>query len=59
LVDVSSARQAYRDLGKPSSHAAKLNCGDCFSYALAKSKAEPLLFKGQDFSRADVKVEQG
>ncbi len=50
------ARQAYRDFGKPGGHAAKLNFGDCFSYALAKSKAEPLLFKGQDFSRTDVKV---
>jgi len=49
------ARQAYRDFGKPSGHAAKLNFGDCFSYALAKSKAEPLLFKGEDFSRTDVK----
>ena len=52
------ARQAYRDFGKPSGHAAQLNFGDCFSYALAKSKSEPLLFKGQDFSRTDVKVAQ-
>ena len=50
------ARQAYRDFGKPSGHPAKLNFGDCFSYALAKSKAEPLLFKGQDFERTDVRV---
>ncbi len=49
------ARQAYRDFGKTSGHPAKLNFGDCFSYALAKSTAEPLLFKGQDFSRTDVK----
>jgi ribonuclease VapC len=49
------ARQAYRDFGKTSGHPAKLNFGDCFSYALAKSKGEPLLFKGQDFSRTDVK----
>ncbi len=50
------ARQAYRDFGKISGHPAKLNFGDCFSYALAKSKAEPLLFKGGDFSRTDVKA---
>ena len=50
------ARQAYRDFGKSSGHAAKLNFGDCFSYALAKNKGEPLLFKGQDFNRTDVKV---
>ncbi|MGA3106775.1 MAG: type II toxin-antitoxin system VapC family toxin [Terriglobales bacterium] len=49
------ARQAYRDFGKTSGHKAKLNFGDCFSYALAKSKGKALLFKGQDFSRTDVK----
>jgi ribonuclease VapC len=49
------ARQAYRDFGKTSGHPAKLNFGDCFSYALAKAKAEPLLFKGKDFSHTDVK----
>ena len=49
------ARQAYRDFGKTSGHTAKFNFGDRFSYALAKSKGEPLLFKGQDFSRTDVK----
>src|ERR1035437_6304996 len=34
------ARQAYRDFGKTSGHPAKLNFGDCFSYALAKSRSE-------------------
>lgn len=53
------ARQAYRDFGKTSGHPAKLNFGDCFSYALAKSKGEPLLFKGSDFSRTDVKSARG
>src|ERR1039457_4598021 len=48
------ARQAYRDFGKTSGHPAKLNFGDCFSYALAKSKGEPLLFKGKDFSRTEI-----
>ena len=48
------ARQAYRDFGKGSGHPAKLNFGDCFAYALAKSKREPLLFKGEDFSHTDV-----
>lgn len=36
-------------------HPAGLNYGDCFSYALAKVTSEPLLFKGDDFSRTDVK----
>jgi ribonuclease VapC len=50
------ARQAYRDFGKTSGHPAKLNFGDCFSYALAKSKGAPLLFKGRDFLHTDVKL---
>ena len=33
-----------------------LNFGDCFSYALAMAKGAPLLFKGDDFTRTDVKV---
>lgn len=48
------AREAYRDFGKGSGHPARLNFGDCFAYALAKEFAEPLLFKGDDFSHTDV-----
>jgi ribonuclease VapC len=48
------AREAYRDFGKGSGHAADLNFGDCFSYALAKVTGEPLLFKGEDFQHTDV-----
>lgn len=48
------ARAAYRDFGKGSGHAADLNFGDCFSYALAKSVGEPLLFKDDDFGHTDV-----
>lgn len=47
------ARQAFADYGK-GRHAADLNFGDCFSYALAKATGEPLLFKGKDFSKTDV-----
>ena len=43
------ARQAYRDYGRGSGHPANLNFGDCFSYALAHEKREPILFKGDDF----------
>lgn len=50
------ARAAYRDFGKGSGHPARLNFGDCFAYALAKELAEPLLFKGEDFSRTDVEA---
>ena len=31
-----------------------LNYGDCFAYALAKRRGEPLLFKGNDFSQTDI-----
>ncbi len=48
------AREAYRDFGKGSGHAAKLNFGDCFAYALAKVTGEPLLFKGDDFVHTDI-----
>ena len=47
------AREAWRRYGK-GRHAAALNLGDCFSYALAKATAEPLLFKGGDFPQTDV-----
>jgi ribonuclease VapC len=49
------AREAYRDFGKGSGHAARLNFGDCLAYALAKEKSEPLLFKGTDFQHTDVR----
>jgi ribonuclease VapC len=49
------ARQAYRDYGK-GRHRAGLNFGNCFAYALAKDKGEPLLFKGNDFRNTDVEV---
>lgn len=48
------AREAYRDFGRGSGHPARLNFGDCFSYALAKAKNEPLLFKGRDFKHTDL-----
>ena len=48
------AREAYRDFGRGSGHEARLNLGDCFAYALAKVKGEPLLFKGDDFSHTDL-----
>jgi ribonuclease VapC len=47
------ARQAFLDFGK-GRHAAGLNFGDCFSYALAKVTSEPLLFKGDDFNQTDI-----
>jgi len=49
------ARDGFRRFGK-GRHPAGLNFGDCFSYALAKQRGEPLLFKGNDFSQTDVLV---
>lgn len=49
------AREAYLIYGK-GRHAAGLNFGDCFSYALSKAYKEPLLFKGNDFTQTDVLI---
>lgn len=48
------ARQAFFDFGR-GHHRAKLNFGDCFAYALAKSLDEPLLFKGNNFRMTDIR----
>ncbi len=47
------ARQAFHDFGR-GRHAAGLNFGDCFAYALSKTTGESLLFKGEDFRKTDV-----
>ena len=48
------ARQAFRLFGK-GRHPAGLNYGDCFSFALSKASGEPLLFKGSDFPKTDIR----
>jgi len=58
LVPVDSeqadaAREAFFRFGK-GNHAAGLNFGDCFSYALARTRDQALLFKGADFSQTDI-----
>lgn len=58
IVDVTNdqldvARAGFRKFGK-GRHRAGLNYGDCFAYALALVRGEPLLFKGDDFSHTDV-----
>lgn len=53
LEQAQTARQAYRDFGK-GRHPAGLNIGDCFAYAMAKDRDEPLLFKGEDFRKTDI-----
>ncbi len=48
------ARAASADFGRGSGHRASLDFGDCCTYALAASRGEPLLFKGDDFIHTDV-----
>ena len=57
-VSEQSARDAidaYSRFGKGTRHPAQLNFGDCFAYALAKALDEPLLYKGDDFARTDIR----
>src|SRR4051812_10000679 len=57
-VDHAMARlaaDAYARFGR-ARHPAGLNYGDCFAYALAKSLDAPLLFKGGDFSKTDIRA---
>lgn len=49
------AETAFAIYGKGQNHKSQLNFGDCFSYALAKTTDEPLLFKGDDFTHTDIK----
>lgn len=50
------ARDAYQRFGRGSGHPARLNMGDCFSYALARDLHEPLLFAGRDFALTDIEL---
>ena len=53
-VEIDLAHAAFVTYGKGNGHPAALNFGDLFSYALAKSRGLPLLFKGDDFALTDV-----
>jgi ribonuclease VapC len=60
LADVTEsqariARAAYRNFGRGTGHPAGLNFGDCFAYALAIDRDEPLLYNGNDFTHTDVR----
>lgn len=61
IVDVDAdqldiARVAHLRFGRGSGSPARLNYGDCFSYALAKHLDEPLLFIGDGFTHTDVRA---
>ena len=53
-VETTAAYAAFVSFGKGSGHPAGLNFGDLFSYALAKTRNLPLLFKGNDFAQTDL-----
>lgn len=53
-ADAFMAIDASDRYGKGSGHPARLNMGDCFSYAMAKRSGLPLLYKGNDFARTDL-----
>ena len=53
-AEMNAAYAAFVAFGKGSGHPAGLNFGDVFSYALAKTRGLPLLFKGTDFSQTDI-----
>lgn len=48
------AVQAFSDYGKGRGHPAQLNLADCLSYACAKNRKMPLLYKGNDFAHTDL-----
>jgi ribonuclease VapC len=54
-AQAEEARRAWRRFGK-GRNPAGLNFGDCFSYALATTRSERLLFKGDDFARTDIEA---
>jgi ribonuclease VapC len=54
LAEMDAAYCAFVAFGKGSGHPAGLNFGDVFSYALAKARGLPLLYKGADFAQTDV-----
>ncbi|MCB1382586.1 MAG: type II toxin-antitoxin system VapC family toxin [Notoacmeibacter sp.] len=56
---IHHAVEARYRYGKGTGHPARLNFGDCFSYALAKSRDLPLLYKGDDFVHTDVRSALG
>ncbi len=53
VEQAAAARTAWRYFGRHK-HSARLDFGDCFAYALAKTTGEALLFSGDDFARTDI-----
>jgi ribonuclease VapC len=56
LKEAETALTAFSRYGKGRAHPAQLNLGDCFAYAVAKNHRTSLLFKGEDFSKTDIRI---
>ena len=54
-LQLGYALDAFMRFGRGRGHPAKLNFGDCMAYALAKSLDAPLLYKGDDFAKTDIR----
>ena len=53
-AEAAAALLAFSRYGKGRGHPAQLNMGDCFAYAVARTRDVPLLYKGNDFSHTDI-----
>ena len=53
-IESRAAVEAYHRYGKGTGHPARLNMGDCFAYACAKTNGARLLYKGNDFAETDL-----
>lgn len=56
VAQLAAARTAHLRFGRGTGSPARLNYGDCFSYALAVTRGEPLLYQGSDFGHTDVEA---
>jgi ribonuclease VapC len=54
-TEADAALEAFSRFGKGRGHPAQLNLGDCFAYAVAKTYRTSLLFKGDDFTKTDIR----
>lgn len=53
-AEADAALLAFSRYGKGRGHPAQLNMGDCFAYAVARTRGTPLLYKDDDFSHTDI-----
>ena len=54
-AEVAAAVQALQRFGRGTGHPARLNMGDCFAYACARTRGQSLLFAGEDFVHTDIR----